>query len=134
MKKDILSPARNPPLIELRLWRQFLAVAEELHFTRAAQRLNMTQPPLTQAIAQLEVALAVKLFDRTKRSVQLTPAGAALMPEARDLLARAAALPVFARASADGEAGRLRLAFVSTVGFDLLPRWVRSFREQHPKV
>ena len=134
MKKDVLSPARNPPLIELRPWRQFLAVAEELHFSRAAQRLNMTQPPLTQAIAQLEVALAVKLFDRTKRSVQLTPAGAALMPEVRDLLARAAALPVFARASADGEAGRLRLAFVSTVGFDLLPRWVRSFREQHPKV
>ncbi len=134
MKKDSLSLARQPPLIELRLWRQFLAVAEELHFSRAAQRLNMTQPPLTQAIAQLEVALAVKLFDRTKRSVQLTPAGAALMPEARDLLARAAALPVFARASADGEAGRLRLAFVSTVGFDLLPRWVRRFREQHPKV
>ena len=94
----------------------------------------MTQPPLTQAIAQLEVALDIKLFDRTKRSVQLTPAGAALLPEVRDLLARAAALPVFARASADGEAGRLRLAFVSTVGFDLLPRWVRRFREQHPKV
>jgi DNA-binding transcriptional LysR family regulator len=134
MEKDGFTNARKPPLIELRLWRQFLAVAEELHFSRAALRLNMTQPPLTQAIAQLEVALGLKLFDRTKRSVQLTAAGAALVPEVRDLLARASALPVFARASADGEAGRLRLAFVSTVGFDLLPRWVRSFREQHPKV
>ena len=134
MKKDAFTDSRRPLLIELRLWRQFVAVAEELHFSRAALRLNMTQPPLTQAIAQLEIALGLKLFDRTKRSVQLTAAGAALVPEARDLLARAAAMPVLARASADGEAGRLRLAFVSTVGFDLLPRWVRAFREQYPRV
>ena len=126
--------SRKPPLIELRLWRQFLAVAEELHFGRAARGLNMTQPPLTQAIAQLEVLLGVRLFDRTKRSVQLTAAGAALVPEARDLLARAQALPAYARASADGEAGRLRLAFVSTVGFELLPRWVLAFRAHYPKV
>jgi hypothetical protein len=107
---------RKTPLIELRLWRQFLAVAEELHFGRAAQRLNMTQPPLTQAIAQLEVLLGLRLFDRTKRSVQLTAAGAALVPEARDLLARAQALPAYARASADGEAGRS--------GWPLSRRWV----------
>ncbi len=129
------SPPANPaPLIEFRLWRQFVAVAEELHFGRAALRLHMTQPPLTQAIAQMEAVLGYRLFDRTKRSVQLTAAGAALLPEARDLLARAQALPAYGRASADGEAGRLRLAFVSTVGFDLLPRWVRAFREQHPRV
>lgn len=126
--------SRKPPLIELRLWRQFLAVAEELHFGRAARGLNMTQPPLTQAIAQLESHLGLRLFDRTKRSVQLTAAGAALVPEARDLLARAQALPAYARASADGEAGRLRLAFVSTVGFELLPRWVLAFRAHYPKV
>ena len=123
-----------PPLIELRLWRQFLAVAEELHFGRAAQRLNMTQPPLTQAIAQLETVLGLRLFDRTKRSVQLTAAGAALAPQARDLLARAHSLPASARATADGHAGRLRLAFVSTVGFGLLPQWVRAFRQQYPQV
>ena len=127
-------PPRQLPLIELRLWRQFLAVADELHFGRAAQRLNMTQPPLTQAIAQLESLLGQKLFDRTKRSVQLTSVGAALVPEARDLLARARALPMLARATADGQAGHLRLAFVSTVGFSLLPQWVRAFREQFPKV
>ena len=122
------------PWIELRLWRQFLAVSEELHFGRAAIRLHMTQPPLTQAIARLEALLELKLFDRTQRSVQLTAAGSALVPQARDLLARAQALPALARASANGEAGHLRLAFVSTVGFDLLPGWVRAFREQYPKV
>jgi DNA-binding transcriptional LysR family regulator len=124
----------SEPVIELRLWRQFLAVADDLHFGRAAVRLHMTQPPLTQAIALLEERLGAKLFDRTKRSVQLTAAGAALVPQARDLLARAAALPVHARAAADGEIGRLRLAFVSTVGFGLLPQWVRGFRAQHPQV
>jgi DNA-binding transcriptional LysR family regulator len=120
--------------VELRLWRQFLALAEELHFGRAAQRLNMTQPPLTQAIAQLEERIGARLFDRTKRSVRLTPAGAALVPEARELLARAAALPARARAPAQGEIGRLRLAFVSTVGFALLPQWVRAFRARNPQV
>jgi len=120
--------------IELRLWRQFLAVAEELHFGRAALRLHITQPPLTQAIALLEERLGVRLFDRTKRSVKLTPAGESLIPEVRDLLARAATLPSHARAAAHGEIGRLRLAFVSTVGFGLLPRWIRNFRALHPQV
>lgn len=124
----------NDPVIELRLWRQFVAVAEALHFGRAAQRLHMTQPPLTQAIAHLEQLLLVRLFERSTRSVRLTAAGAALLPEARELLVRAQALPGLARASADGEAGRLRLAFVSTVGFDVLPRWVLAFREHCPKV
>src|SRR4051812_44438316 len=122
------------PPVELRLWRQFAALAEELHFGRAATRLHMTQPPLTQAIAQLERLLGVLLFQRTKRSVALTPAGLALLPEVHDLLARAQALPEHARAAAAGELGRLRLAFVSTVGFSLLPQWLRSFREQYPEV
>jgi DNA-binding transcriptional LysR family regulator len=121
-------------VIELRLWRQFVAVAEELHFGRAALRLHMTQPPLTQAIAHLEKLLAVRLFDRSTRSVQLTPAGAALVPEARELLARAQALSAQARAAAAGEVGRLRLAFVSTVGFSFLPQWVHAFRDQFPRV
>lgn len=121
-------------LIELRVWRQFLAVAEELHFGRAAMRLHMSQPPLTQAIALLEQRLQVMLFERTKRYVALTPAGAALVPEVRDLLQRAQALPPYARAAATGELGRLRLGFVSTVGFALLPEWVRALRECHPGV
>ena len=124
----------NEPIIELRLWRQFVAVAEALHFGQAARRLHMTQPPLTQAIALLERSLGVRLFDRTKRSVVLTAAGAALLPQARDLLARAQALPQHARAAAAGEVGRLRLAFVSTVGFAQLPGWVRAFRGHSPGV
>lgn len=124
----------SEPLVELRLWRQFTAVAEELHFGRAAQRLHMTQPPLTQGIAQLERLVGVRLFERTKRSVQLSAAGEALLPQARELLARAQALPAQARAAASGELGRLRLAFVSTVGFAQLPQWVRAFRAQSPQV
>lgn len=124
----------SEPAIELRLWRQFTAVAEELHFGRAARRLHMTQPPLTQAIAHLERLLQVRLFERTKRSVQLTPAGAALLPQVRELLGRAHSLPQQARAAAGGELGRLRIAFVSTVGYALLPQWLRAFRARHPQV
>lgn len=122
------------PLIDIRAWRQFVMVAEELHFGRAAQRLHITQPPLTQAIANLEKQLGVRLFNRNKRSVQLTAAGAALLPQAQDLVARALAMPVQARAAASGEVGLLRIAFVSTVGFGGLPQWVRTFRATSPGV
>lgn len=121
-------------LIDLRAWRQFVAVAEELHFGRAALRLHMTQPPVTQAIAQLEKTLGVLLFDRTRRRVALTPAGEALLPDVRELLARSQALPLRARAAAAGQVGRVRLAFVSTIGFETLPVWVREFRAQCPEV
>ena len=120
--------------IDLRAWRQFVAVAEELHFGRAATRLHMTQPPVTQAIAQIEKTLGVMLFDRTRRRVALTPAGEALLPDVRELLARAQALPARAKAAAAGEVGRVRLAFVSTIGFERLPAWVREFRIQCPDV
>jgi DNA-binding transcriptional LysR family regulator len=121
-------------MIELRVWRQFVAVAEELHFGRAARRLNMTQPPLTHAIAQLERLLDAQLFDRTRRSVRLTDAGEALLPSVRELLARAIELPGLARAAAAGDIGLLRLAFVSTVGYTLLPQWLRDFRTACPRV
>ncbi|HYW58059.1 MAG TPA: LysR family transcriptional regulator [Polaromonas sp.] len=124
----------NHSTVELRLWRQFVTLAEELHFSRAAARLHMTQPPLTQAIAHLEKVLGVRLFDRTKRSVCLTATGAALLPAVRELLARAQSLPELARAAEAGEQGRLRLAFVSTAGFSLLPEWVRAFRQKFPGV
>ena len=120
--------------VDLRSWRQFSVLAQELHFGRAAARLHMTQPPLTQAIAKLEATLGVQLFDRSKRRVALTASGLALVPEVDLLLARAQALPLQARAAADGGSGRLRLAFVSTVGYTLLPQWVRAFRESHPGV
>ena len=121
-------------MIELRLWRQFVTLAEELHFGRAATRLHMTQPPLTTAIQGLERSIGVPLFVRTRRSVALTPAGAALLPAARRLLAAAEALPRVAQAAAAGLAGQLRLAFVSNIAYGPLPEWLRSFREAHPEV
>jgi DNA-binding transcriptional LysR family regulator len=121
-------------MIELRLWRQFVVLAEELHFGRAAARLHMTQPPLTQAIQGLERAIGVPLFTRTRRSVALSPAGTALLPQARRLLAAAEALPSVAQAAAAGLAGQLRLAFVSSIAYGPLPDWLRSFRQAHPDV
>ncbi|MBI3369458.1 MAG: LysR family transcriptional regulator [Burkholderiales bacterium] len=121
-------------MIELRLWRQFTILAEELHFGRAAARLSMTQPPLSQAIQGLERELGVALFARTRRSVALTPAGAALLLPVRRLLAAADELPRTAQAAAAGQAGQLRLAFVSSIAYGPLPEWLRGFRQAHPEV
>jgi DNA-binding transcriptional LysR family regulator len=124
-----------PPVdIELRTWRQFLVLSQTLHFGRAAQRLHMTQPPLTLAIQQLERRLGTVLFERNRRSVALTAAGNALLEPARQLVSQAAALSRRAREAADGEVGRIRLGFVSTVAFGLLPGWLRAFREAHPGI
>ena len=120
--------------IELRSWRQFLALAEALHFGRAAQAMHMTQPPLTLAIQQLERRLCAALFERTRRSVALTPVGAALVEPVRELLRQAAALPALARSASAGEVGRIRLGFVSTVGFGPLPGWLRGFRDALPGI
>lgn len=116
---------------DLRCLRQFLAVAEELHFSRAAQRLHMTQPPLSLAIQGLERDLGAALFVRTQRSVALSPAGAALLPRVRRLLADAEVLPQVAQAAAAGLAGQLRLAFVSSIAYGPLPAWLGSFRQAH---
>jgi DNA-binding transcriptional LysR family regulator len=121
-------------MIELRVLRQFLAVAEELHFGRAALRLHMSQPPLTMAIQKLEAELGVQLFERTSRSVALTAAGLALLPEARRMLAQSQLLAGLVRAAAEGTIGRVRLGFVSTVGYGELPRWIRNFRADHEQI
>ncbi len=121
-------------MIDLRALRQFVAVAEELHFGRAAQRLHMTQPPLTTAIQALERRLGAPLFVRTQRSVALAPAGAALLPEVRRLLHAADDLSRQAQAAAAGLIGRLRLAFVSSIAYGPLPGWLRSFRAAQPAV
>src|ERR1700751_3685163 len=110
---------------DLRQLRYFIAVAEEKHFGRAAARLLMTQPPLSQAIRALEETLGVELFARTRRSVELTAVGADLLPEVRRLLARAEALRPIAQSLARGEAGVLALAFVSTADYGLLPLLLR---------
>jgi DNA-binding transcriptional LysR family regulator len=120
--------------LELRQLRQFVAVAEELHFGRAAARLFMSQPPLTVAIQQLERELGVVLFNRDRRSVTLTEAGEAILSPARTLLAEAANLAHVARRSAQGQTGTLRLAFVSSISYNRLPSWIRAFRSEYPDV
>ncbi|TFW09978.1 LysR family transcriptional regulator [Oxalobacteraceae bacterium OM1] len=120
--------------IELRQLRYFIAVAEENHFGRAAVRLHMTQPPLSQTIQALEAALGAPLFDRTRRRVELTAAGRALLPEARRILQQAAELPDLARRAQSGEAGTLSLSFVSTADYSVLPSLLREFRERYPQV
>ncbi|KVG66299.1 LysR substrate-binding domain-containing protein [Burkholderia pseudomultivorans] len=122
------------PVPDLRQWRYFATVADERHFGRAAERLSITQPPLSQAIRALEDALGVALFVRTKRSVALTAVGAALLPDVRRLLAAAEALPPLARRLARGEAGSLALAFVSTADYGLLPSLLRAFGARYPQV
>ncbi len=120
--------------IELRQLRYFIAVAEEMHFGRAARRLHMTQPPLSQSIQALEARLGAELFHRTRRSVTLSAAGRALLPEARRLLQQADALPSLAQRAAAGESGSLSIAFVSMADYSVMPQALREFRAAYPSV
>lgn len=122
-----------PPPIETRRLRQFIAVAEELNFHRAAERLHMAQPPLSQAIRKLEQALDVRLFERSNRSVALTPAGAALLITARRVLAQLDDGIREAQRVAAGQAGRFSITFVGTA-HDLLPLALRRFRAEFPGI
>ncbi|WP_158284533.1 LysR family transcriptional regulator [Azospirillum sp. TSO35-2] len=114
--------------------RQFVAVAEELHFGRAAARLNMAQPPLSQAIKQLEILVGVQLLQRTKRFVRLTPAGSVLLEHARDMLAQEARAIESARLAAQGLIGRISIGFVGSVAYALLPRLLQDFRSRFPNI
>ncbi len=120
--------------MELRHLRYFVAVAETLNFGRAARRLAISQPPLSRQIQALEEELGTPLFARTRRSVTLTPAGAALLPEARRLLREAEALKEGARRLASGEAGTVALGFISVAAYNVLPALVPQFRKRHPGV
>lgn len=120
--------------MDVRQLRHFAAVAETLHFGRAAARLNMTQPPLSQSIQSLERELGAALFVRTKRSVALTPFGALWLTHVRSALAEVASLPDIARRLRDGEVGRLELSFVSTADYSVLPALVRRYAAHYPAV
>jgi DNA-binding transcriptional LysR family regulator len=121
--------------MELRHLRYFVAVAEERHVTRAAARLGIQQPPLSQQIRALETELEVQLFRRKPRGVELTQAGEALLAEARVILDRVEHATAAARRTARGEAGRIGLGFTSSASFHpLVPRVIRAFREAHPLV
>ena len=121
--------------MELRHLRYFVAVAEEGHITRAAERLGIQQPPLSQQIQALERELETQLFRRKPRGVELTPAGQALLDEARAILARADEAVAAVKRTARGEAGRIGIGFTSSASFHpFLPRAIRAFRETHPLV
>jgi DNA-binding transcriptional LysR family regulator len=120
--------------MELRHLRYFVAVAEELHFSRAAERLHIAQPPLSQQIRRLEDELGVRLFERTRRRVLLTDAGRMVLEEARRTLAQAARVVNVARRSAEGAAGFLRIGFSSSAPYTTLPAILRRFRAQFPDV
>jgi DNA-binding transcriptional LysR family regulator len=122
------------PPIELRQLRCFVAVAEELHFGRAAERLHMAQPPLSQQIRRLERELEVRLFDRNNRSVALTSAGTALFAEAKPILESVAqAVTATVRASR-GELGKLGIGFGFSATYTVLPQMVSRFRKRFPEV
>lgn len=120
--------------MELRVLRYFVALAEELHFGRAARRLGMTQPPLSQAIAGLEGELGVRLLERTRRRVALTHAGATFLEEARATLARAGQAVELARRAQRGEVGRLAVGYLAATAYTLLPLVLRDFMRGFPGV
>jgi DNA-binding transcriptional LysR family regulator len=120
--------------LELRHLRYFVAVAEERHFTRAAQRLHIAQPPLSQQIQRLEAIVGSRLLVRTSRSVALTPAGAAFLERARRLLAQAdESIDEVARIGR-GEQGTLDVGFVSSAITLGVPERIQAFRERFPDV
>ena len=121
--------------MELRHLRYFIAVAEELHFSRAAERLHIAQPPLSQQIQQLEAELGVELFQRkTKRQVQLTEAGLVFLQEAYQLFAQLSKAIDLTQRTGRGEKGKLRVGFTTLVTYNLLPVILRQFREQFLEV
>ncbi len=120
--------------MNLRRLRYFVAVADELHFGRAAARLHMAQPPLSQQIRRLETELATTLFDRSTRRVALTEAGRLLYPEAQKLLAASASIERRLGDLRTGDVGVLRLGFVDSAAYEVMPRFLRSYRLEYPRV
>lgn len=120
--------------MEISQLRQFIAVAEELHFGRAAARLGMAQPPLSQAIRRLEAALNAPLFRRTSRQVQLTPAGKVLLDEARQVVARMEKAEKATRRVISGAVNQLRIGFAPWVLLEKLPMAIRAFRRKWPGI
>jgi DNA-binding transcriptional LysR family regulator len=117
--------------VELRQLRYFLAVSEDLHFGRAAQRLHVSQPPLSVQIRRLEQELGVALFRRTTRNVELTDAGLVLKEKVREIVDAVDGLGDIAANATDEYRGAVRLGFVSSAGLSILPQALRTFREAY---
>jgi len=120
--------------MELRHLRYFVTVAEELHFGRAAQRLHLSQPPLSMQIKALEQELGTQLLLRTQRRVELTVAGVVFLDEARDILSRVEQARSAALRAARGEVGELTVGFVTIADYNLLPQALLEFRAQSPGI
>ena len=120
--------------MQLRRLRYFVAVAEESSFNRAAQRLHISQPPLSNQIKQLERDLGVRLFERTNRGVRMTEAGALLLEEARRIFVQLDQTVRAVQRVGHGQVGRLTLGFVPSSSNEALPPILRAFRERFPGV
>jgi len=120
--------------MEFRHLRYFLMLAEELHFGRAAQRLSISQPPLSLNIQHLEASVGAQLFTRNSRGVQLTAAGQAFVPAARALLDQAGLAAREAREVSQGMLGSLQIGFAGTVLYRGLPQILQGFAVDHPKL
>lgn len=120
--------------MEIRQLRYFVAVAEELNFTRAAGRLKMAQPPLSIQMKQLEAELGVELFDRSRRAIRLTDAGQALLPEAQRLLDQLDETAAMVQRVGSGAVGRLAIGFIPSASNSALPPLLRSFGAWAPHV
>ncbi|HEY0233643.1 MAG TPA: LysR family transcriptional regulator [Afipia sp.] len=121
-------------MIELRQFRQFIAVAEELSFRRAAERLNMAQPPLTATIQRIEDEVGTILIERTNRITRLTEAGLVFLEEARRTVNQAEHAMLAARQAGAGLTGTLKIAFVASAAREILPAILLRFREHYPDV
>ena len=123
--------------IDFRLMRQlwmFLAVAEEQHFGRAAKRLGMSQPPLTEQIKVLEQSLQLKLFDRSRRGTRLSPAGAAILPAVRRFAGQVEQLETVIREVAAGQSGVLNVGAITSAMLEIVPSFLEAFRQTYPNL
>lgn len=120
--------------MELRQIKYFIAVAEELHFGRAAERCHIAQPPLSQQIKKLEDELGVRLLERTSRRVKLTPEGTEFLRRCRDIMDRIEEAVVCVQDMAEGLEGQLRVGFIGPASLSKLPQAIRAFREKNPNI
>src|SRR5262249_31951959 len=120
--------------VELRHLRYFVAVGEELNFLRAADRLHISQPPLSQQIRDLEIELGVKLFDRSKRQIELTEAGRIFMQEVRLILAHVDRAADLALRASRGQVGQLRVGFMMPQHSRMVAEVFRLFAKEHSNV
>lgn len=120
--------------MELRQLKYFIAVAEELHFGRAAERCHIAQPPLSQQIKRLEEELGVTLLKRTSRKVSLTPEGTEFLRRCKDIRDRLDEAVVCVQDMAQGLEGQLRVGFIGPASLSKLPRAIRTFRDQNPNI